>query len=169
MILTITDWAGDRVSLEPKVELYSVRDFMGKELPGLAIVLEMCIRDRFQSISAAASANDGYVIGVDVDQSGESDTVITSAMKGLSDAVQWAVGHVYDGTWDEIGGTATSLGVADNAVELPTSDDAWRFETFTVEKYEALYQQMVDGTLVVDDDYTKLDTTDWSNLTLTVI
>ena len=40
MILTITDWAGDRVSLEPKVELYSVRDFMGKELPGLAIVLE---------------------------------------------------------------------------------------------------------------------------------
>lgn len=40
MILTITDWAGDRVSLEPKVELYSVRDFMGKELPGLAIVLD---------------------------------------------------------------------------------------------------------------------------------
>ena len=26
-----------------------------------------------------------------------------------------------------------------------------------------------DGTLEVDDDYTKLDTTDWSNLTLTVI
>ena len=40
MILTITDWAGGRVSLEPKVELYSVRDFMGKELPGLAIVLD---------------------------------------------------------------------------------------------------------------------------------
>ena len=128
-----------------------------------------CGGSMFQSIAAAASANDGYVIGVDVDQSGESDTVITSAMKGLSDAVQWAVGHVYDGTWDEIGGTATSLGVNDNAVALPTSDDAWRFETFTVEKYEALYQQMVDGTLVVDDDYTKLDTTDWSNLTLTVI
>ena len=128
-----------------------------------------CGGSMFQSISAAASANNGYVIGVDVDQSGESDTVITSAMKGLSDAVQWAVGHVYDGTWDEIGGTATSLGVNDNAVELPTSDDAWRFETFTVEEYEALYQQMVDGTLVVDDDYTKLDTTDWSNLNLTVI
>ena len=40
MILTITDWAGDRISLEPRVELYSVRDFMGKELPGLAIVLD---------------------------------------------------------------------------------------------------------------------------------
>ena len=128
-----------------------------------------CGGSMFQSISAAASANDGYVIGVDVDQSGESDTVVTSAMKGLADAVQWAVGHVYDDTWDEIGGTATSLGVADNAVALPTTDDAWRFEEFSVEDYKALYQEMVDGTLVVDDDYTKLDTTDWSNLTLTVI
>ena len=132
-----------------------------------------CGGSMFQSISAAASANDGYVIGVDVDQSGESDTVVTSAMKGLSDAVQWAVGHVYDDTWDEIGGTATSLGVADNAVALPTTDEAWRFEVFSVEDYQALYQQMVDGTLVVDDDYTVLDNpetaTNWSNVNLNII
>ena len=132
-----------------------------------------CGGSMFQSISAAASANDGYVIGVDVDQSGESDTVVTSAMKGLADAVQWAVGHVYDDTWDEIGGTATSLGVADNAVALPTTDEAWRFEEFSVEDYQALYQQMVDGTLVVDDDYTVLDNpetaTDWSNVNLNII
>ena len=153
-------------TFQPSSELQTM--ISGWYANGTEIVFA-CGGSMFQSISAAASANDGYVIGVDVDQSGESDTVITSAMKGLSDAVQWAVGHVYDGTWDEIGGTATSLGVNDNAVELPTSDDAWRFETFTVEEYEALYQQMVDGTLVVDDDYTKLDTTDWSNLNLTVI
>ena len=132
-----------------------------------------CGGSMFQSISAAASANDGYVIGVDVDQSGESDTVVTSAMKGLADAVQWAVGHVYDDTWDEIGGTATSLGVADNAVALPTTDEAWRFEEFSVEDYKALYQEMVDGTLVVDDDYTVLDNpetaTNWSNVNLNII
>ena len=128
-----------------------------------------CGGSMFQSISAAASANDGYVIGVDVDQSAESDTVVTSAMKGLSDAVQWAVGHVYDGTFEEIGGTGTSLGVKDNAVELPTAAESWRFETFTVEEYEALYQQMLDGTLVVDNDFSKLGTTDWSNLNLNVI
>lgn len=128
-----------------------------------------CGGSMFQSISAAASANDGYVIGVDVDQSGESDTVVTSAMKGLSDAVQWAVGHVYDGTFSEIGGTGTSLGVKDNAVELPTAADSWRFETFTVEEYEDLYQQMLDGTLVVDNDFSKLESTEWSNLTLNVI
>ena len=128
-----------------------------------------CGGSMFQSISAAASANEGYVIGVDVDQSGESEYVLTSAMKGLADAVQWAVGHVYDETFDEIGGTTTSLGAEDNAVQLPTSDESWRFETFTVEEYEALYQQMVDGTLVVDDDYSKLETTEWSNVTLNVI
>ena len=128
-----------------------------------------CGGSMFQSISAAASANDGYVIGVDVDQSGESDAVVTSAMKGLSDAVQWAVAKVYDGTFTEIGGTATSLGVKDNAVELPTAAESWRFETFTVEEYEALYQQMLDGTLVVDNDFSKLGTTDWSNLNLNVI
>ena len=128
-----------------------------------------CGGSMFQSIAAAASANDGYVIGVDVDQAGESDTVVTSAMKGLSDSVQWAVGHVYDGTFSEIGGTATSLGVENNSVALPTASESWRFETFTVEEYEALYQQMLDGTLVVDDVYDNLETTQWSNLTLNVI
>ena len=46
-------------------------------------------------------------------------------------------------------------------------------EEFSVEDYQALYQQMVDGTLVVDDDYTVLDNpetaTDWSNVNLNII
>ena len=37
-----------------------------------------CGGSMFASITAAASANDGYVIGVDVDQSSQSDTVVTS-------------------------------------------------------------------------------------------
>ena len=40
MILEITDYFGNPVKLQPRVELYSVRDFMGKEMPGLAIVLD---------------------------------------------------------------------------------------------------------------------------------
>ena len=98
---------------------------------------------------------------------------VTSAMKGLADAVQWAVAKVYDGTFDTIGGQQASLGVADNAVQLPTGADSWRFETFTVEEYESLYQQMVDGTLVVDDDYTVMDNaetaTNWSNVNVNII
>jgi Uncharacterized ABC-type transport system, periplasmic component/surface lipoprotein len=105
----------------------------------------------FESITAAASANDGAVVGVDVDQSAESDTVVTSAMKGLSQSVVYALGKFYDGQWDEIGGTTTSLGVNDDAVGLPTA--TWSMKTFTVEDYQALLQQVKDGTIVVDDQF----------------
>lgn len=36
----INDLFGRQISLQPHVELYSVRDFMGQEMPGLAIVLD---------------------------------------------------------------------------------------------------------------------------------
>ena len=52
---------------------------------------------------------------------------------------------------------------------LPTADESWRFETFTVEEYEDLYQQVLDGTLTVDSDFSKLETTDWSNVNLNII
>ena len=132
-------------------------------------IIFACGGAMFQSISAAASANDGYVVGVDVDQSAESDAVITSAMKGLASAVQWAVGHVYDGTFSEIGGVATSLGVTDDAVGLPTADESWRFETFTLDQYDEMYQKVLDGTLVVDADYEANLEQDYSNLTLNII
>ena len=129
-------------------------------------VIFACGGSMFQSIASAASASDGAVIGVDVDQSTESDTVITSAMKGLSDAVQWALAKAYDGSFAEIGGVGTSLGVEQNAVGLPT--ETWSLETFTVEEYEALYQKIADGTLVVDADFNNLEQ-EYSNLTLNII
>lgn len=119
-----------------------------------------------QGANAAAAANDGAVIGVDVDQSTESPTVITSAMKELADAVQWSLAKVYDNTFSEIGGVATSLGVETDAVGLPT--ETWSMTNFTVEQYEALYQQVKDGTLTVDDNYDNLEQ-DYSNLTLNII
>lgn len=60
-------------------------------------VIFACGGSMFQSITAAASANDGAVIGVDVDQSTQSDTVVTSAMKELSDAVEWSLAKVSGG------------------------------------------------------------------------
>ena len=121
----------------------------------------------FQSITAAASANDGYVVGVDVDQSSQSDTVVTSAMKGLSSSVQWAVAKVFDGTFAEIGGTGTSLGAAQDSVGLPT--ETWSMENYTVAEYEAQLADMVSGKLVVDTDYESGLHQAWSNLTLNEI
>ena len=108
-----------------------------------------CGGSMFQSVAAAAAENDGFVVGVDVDQSGESDTVVTSTMKGLSNATEWAITKFYDGTWDEIGGIPTSLGVNEDAVGLPT--ESWLFETYSVEDYQAALDAMKAGDLVVDD------------------
>ncbi len=110
-----------------------------------------CGGDIFQSIASAASANDGYVIGVDVDQSRHSDTVVTSAAKNLSVSVQWALTKVYDGTFYEIGGFGTALGANEDAVGLPT--DTWAMESFTVAEHEALLAAMKNGSLVVDDQF----------------
>ena len=109
-----------------------------------------CGGSMFQSVVAAASAEDGKVVGVDVDQSSESETVVTSAMKGLSDAVVWAVAKAYDGTWDEIGNNATSLGVAENAVGLPTA--TWSMENFSVADYEDLFQKVLNGDVTIDNN-----------------
>jgi hypothetical protein len=40
MKYNIKDFYDNEVTVQPRLELYSVRDFMGKEMPGLAIILE---------------------------------------------------------------------------------------------------------------------------------
>ena len=112
-------------------------------------IIFACGGSMFASITAAAAENDGFVVGVDVDQSFESDTVVTSALKGLSNATAWAIAKCYDGSFAEIGGIPTSLGANDDAVGLPTA--TWSFETYTVEQYEAAMEAMKAGELVVDD------------------
>ena len=128
-------------------------------------VVFACGGSMFASVAAAASANDGAVVGVDVDQSSESDTVITSAMKGLAASVQWACAKVYDGSFAEMGGTCATLGAKDNAVGLPTA--TWSLTQWTVDEYNDMLAAMADGSLVVDAEYANLASTD--NLTLNVV
>ena len=109
-----------------------------------------CGGNMFQSVAQAAAENDGAVVGVDTDQSFESETVVTSATKGLASAVQWALAKVYDGTFSEIGGNATSLGADNNAVGLPTA--TWSMQNFTVEEYEALFQKVLNGEVTIDNN-----------------
>ena len=113
-------------------------------------VIFACGGSMFASISAAAAAEDCKVVGVDVDQSFQSPTVITSAMKGLADAAEWAIAKHYDGAWSEIGGVATSLGAANNAVGLPTA--TWSLTGWTVEEYQALYADIVAGNVTISSD-----------------
>lgn len=97
--------------------------------------------------AAAESVGNGKVsIGVDIDQSTESDTVITSAMKMLSVAVYDGISKFYN---DEFpGGVNATLGVNENAVGLPMETS--RFQNFTQADYDSIYDTMksdVDGIL----------------------
>ena len=112
-------------------------------------VIFACGGSMFASISAAAAAEDAKVVGVDVDQSSQSATVITSAMKGLSDATQWALAKHYENKWAEIGNNCSSLGAKDNAVGLPTA--TWSLANWKVSDYEALLAKIVSGEIVVSD------------------
>ena len=114
-------------------------------------IIFACGGSMFASIAAAAVENDGYVIGVDVDQSYESDTVITSALKGLREATIWAIAKFYDSAWADIGGTGTSLGANDDSIGLPT--DTWRLENFTVEEYEETIAALKTDKLTIDAEY----------------
>jgi len=130
-------------------------------------IIFACGGSMFSSIAAAASEYDAAVVGVDVDQSPESDTVVTSAMKGLSKSVQWALAKQYEGKWSEIGGKNTSLGAKDDAVGLPT--ETWSLKNWTVAEYEALFAAMKNGTLVVDPNYPTDNVFTLSNATVEVI
>ena len=116
-------------------------------------VIFACGGSMFQSIAAAASAEDCAVIGVDVDQSFESPTVITSAMKGIGEAAQQALKAAEsEDSWNAFigdGNTSITLGAAEGAVGLPTA--TWSLEGWTVADYEAKLADIVSGKVVVDN------------------
>ena len=100
------------------------------------------------SVMAAAEEAGAKVIGVDVDQSGESDTVITSAMKMLSNSVYDGVKAFYDGSFP---GGQTSVFTAENdGVGLPMETS--KFESFTQADYDALFADMKAGKITINNN-----------------
>ena len=124
----------------------------------------------YTSAVEAALKNNGYVIGVDVDQNyiganGVADGTyaynpfITSAMKGLSEAVNTALADIEAGSWADIAASNGNFGLEDgDYIGLPTADDSWNFETFTKDEYEEVKDKIKNGEITVDnssDDATK--------------
>ena len=130
-------------------------------------VIFCCGGNMCQSAFEAAGANDGKVIGVDVDQSSQNDTVITSATKGLRESVMFALDKFYNGQFDTLGGVSTVLGANNDAVGLPTA--TWSFKNYTVDDYNKLFASIKDGSVKVDSDYTKLAEGAFANVNLTIV
>lgn len=107
------------------------------------------------SANAAAEANGGKLIGVDVDQAGDSDLMITSAMKYLGHSVVTALTDLYanNGVWpDAVAGTTSTFGATEDMVGLPTAEESWRFNTFTVDEYNKVMEGIKDGSIEVSND-----------------
>lgn len=100
--------------------------------------------------SAIASADeaDGKLIGVDVDQSAVSPRIITSAKKELENSVKLALSDLLanGGVWSAAyAGVENKLGAAQDCVGLPTDPAAFKFSTFTLDQYNALYEKVKSG------------------------
>ena len=109
----------------------------------------------YLSAVAAATEANGKVIGVDVDQSAESECIITSAMKGLTNSVVLALEDLKanNGKWSaDYAGKTAVLGAADECVGLPTAEGSWRLNTFTVDEYNKLFEDIKNGTVAVSND-----------------
>ena len=97
-----------------------------------------------KSVIHAAENHNGKVIGVDVDESSESETVITSAMKDIKTAVYNGVKSYFEGGF--AGGTETNMTAKTNGICLPMETS--RFEKFDKESYDSIYSHIVDGMIV---------------------
>ncbi|MBQ7871060.1 MAG: BMP family ABC transporter substrate-binding protein [Oscillospiraceae bacterium] len=98
-----------------------------------------------ESAFAAAEELGKAVIGVDLDQAGDSSSVITSAMKGCANATYDALIGYKNGNFP--GGQDAVLGAAVDCVGLATGD-SWRLQNYTEEQYQELYERLkndVDG------------------------
>lgn len=107
------------------------------------------------SVMSAAEAANAKVIGVDVDQSSESPTVITSAMKGLAAAVEDALSAYYGGTFP--GGQNLVYAADKNGVQLPMATS--KFTKFTQADYDAVFQKLAAGEIALKKDTDAKDAT----------
>ena len=107
-----------------------------------------------KSVMSAAAEAGKKVIGVDVDQRYDSETVITSATKGLGASVVSVLESIKDGTFDTYAAKTTYFNATNDGVGLPTvvldgsSDNAFdRFASFDKAAYDAVFAKLVDGSV----------------------
>ncbi|MDR7855722.1 BMP family ABC transporter substrate-binding protein [Tissierella sp.] len=108
-----------------------------------------------KSVMSAASEEEAKVIGVDVDQRYDSETVMTSATKGLAASVIAVLESIYKtNSWDTYGAKTTYFNAANDGVGLPTivigddkADAFDRFNSFNKEAYEDVFARLANGSI----------------------
>lgn len=118
----------------------------------------------YTSVAQAAKENNGYMIGVDIDQRPIIDKdygkgiCVTSAMKDIKSTVVNKLEDLYKKNIWENGFKDLGIVSAEhpelNYVKLPM--DNWRFKNFSISEYKKIVKEIDDGTreMIVDADRT---------------
>ncbi|MCL2015261.1 MAG: BMP family ABC transporter substrate-binding protein [Defluviitaleaceae bacterium] len=102
------------------------------------------------SVFNAAEAANASTIGVDIDQSAVSPTVITSALKEISTSVYQVLVQHFNGNFP--GGEYVIFDAATYGVSLAMNTS--RFQNFTMEQYIDVFTRLVEGEVVPTTDTT---------------
>ena len=96
-------------------------------------------------MKAAKKYKDKYVVGVDIDQSSQSNTIITSVVKNSKRAVYDQLKNIYDDKFE--GGKYVTYGINDGYIYLEMGNS--RFKKFSKEQYDKLVKEMSEGKIKV--------------------
>lgn len=138
-----------------------VLDMMESWYEGGTEVVFSCGEGLYTSVLDAAFECNGKMVGVDIDQHalGEvysDNPIVTSAMKGLNETLNFALNKYFNGEWNEIGGKSQQFGLENgDYVGLPTNEDSWEFENFSLEDYENVKTAIKDKEIIVSNEIDK--------------
>lgn len=112
-------------------------------------VIFSCAGGAGKSVMKAAEQTEGKVIGVDVDQSGESKTIIVSAVKNIGSAVNDILWEYYvDGEFE--GGKTIVLAANNGGVGL--SIDTCTMTRFGRSDYDGIFKKLADNKITIKRD-----------------
>lgn len=147
--VTVSFLYGDGFQSSPELETQISRWYNN----GIDVVF-CCGGSMFQSVKTAAEYSKyGKIIGVDIDQSRDSDRVITSACKNIKTSVEYTLNIWNEGDWDYLLADNTyNMKAVDQGVIIPTTTESWKFNTFTVSEYNDVYEKIVAGAIIINKD-----------------
>lgn len=111
-------------------------------------VIFACGGSMGKSVIKAAEKNNGKIIGVDSDQSGLSDTVITSAEKGIEKAVEDMLKEYRRGNF--IGNNVVSYSAKNDGIGLEMENAA--FNNFNEDIYKQVLKSIESGKVIIKKD-----------------
>ncbi len=156
------EFGSESASENEEASLKQIQDWY---TAGTEIVMVVA-NDAFTERCAQLAVNEfSYMIGANNDQSYLTSTFdynpfMTSAMKGLREAVDATLEMMLAGNWDSmLGGQTVFYGLQNgNYVYLPDDEALWLFKDFSLEDYSNVKDSLSSGAISVSSqDYPKIE------------